>query len=807
MADLLDTLAGHPRVTSGKTKAVQVSLDCPELSLHAGLCDNGEIKLSIRGFLEDPLLIRGSNLWMLQDYSFLRLPVPDSLSDLLSGEQVIPRYEVPAFLNGDYNRLKNEFSLTSDFELDQFDWNPMEPKIVLELKGGLAQLAGSIQFVYGSRVFQSGKNAEDSSAWFPDPDSPTVYSTRNLSCEKRAMERLRRVGFSAPDAQSEFEMLGRPTVLSFFAGEYGRMCREWEVSLEERLHRSTEKNIVSIEPRFEIRASGEQWFEMDIRYVSSDGQTFSQVEVQDLLRSGKGYRPMNDGRMAMIDTGAVEEFQEVLRDSAPMQKDGTYRFSNAQAGFLYNSLKENQAWRLDASADWKNRALIQSGEIQPDVPDLGKLNDVARPYQKNGIGWMNFLRSNGFGGILADEMGLGKTLQALAFLAVVKKMSSKETHLPSLVVCPTSLVFNWQAEAEKFTPELTVLALNGTNRHRLFCQIPEADLVITSYALIRRDLPKYAELSFDTLILDEAQHIKNRETRNAQAVKSIRAGHRLVLTGTPLENSVLDLWSIFDFLMPGYLSTAKDFKERFELAITHEKDGNTRRRLARRIRPFLLRREKSEVAADLPEKIEQISFCELSKDQKALYQQILETGQSQIGQASGDGSNPKNRMMVLQTLLRLRQICCDLRLLKLPDLKTKNPSGKLELFEELLEEILDGGHRVLVFSQFVKMLHLIRTRLEERGVPYSYLDGQTGNRKAVVDVFQGRSDIPVFLISLKAGGLGLNLTAADTVIHFDPWWNPAVENQATDRVHRIGQTRVVTSYKMIARGTVEEKIL
>jgi SNF2 family DNA or RNA helicase len=308
-------------------------------------------------------------------------------------------------------------------------------------------------------------------------------------------------------------------------------------------------------------------------------------------------------------------------------------------------------------------------------------------------------------------------------------------------------------------------------------------------------------------VLDEAQHIKNRQTQNAQAVKAVKAQQRIVLTGTPMENSVLDLWSIFDFLMPGYLGSAQEFRERYELPITKEKDAKAQSRLGRRLRPFLLRRLKKEVAADLPAKLEQVSFCELTSDQRGVYQQVIEASRKEVLEAVGEQALAKSRMVVLSALLRLRQICCDLRLLKLDRIAPASASGKLDLFNELLEEVIDGGHRVLVFSQFVTMLTLLKQKLDEQQIEFCYLDGSTTNRGSVVEQFQSTPSIPVFLISLKAGGVGLNLTAADTVIHFDPWWNPAVEDQATDRAHRIGQTKVVTSYKLIARDTVEEKIL
>ena len=296
-------------------------------------------------------------------------------------------------------------------------------------------------------------------------------------------------------------------------------------------------------------------------------------------------------------------------------------------------------------------------------------------------------------------------------------------------------------------------------------------------------------------------------------MKAVRAEHRLVLTGTPLENSVLDLWSIFDFLMPGYLGTADDFRERYEIPISRERDAGSMARLSRRVKPFLLRRRKTEVARDLPAKLEHVSWCELTPEQAATYRQLLDATRREVEGAVGDAGLARSRMIVLTALLRLRQACCDLRLLgdAPPPGESAGEevptSGKFQLFAELLDEVLDGGHRVLVFSQFTRMLALLREHLAAREVAHCYLDGSTTDRAAVVGRFQGDPSIPVFLISLKAGGVGLNLTGADTVIHFDPWWNPAVEDQATDRAHRIGQTRVVTSYKLITRGTVEEKIL
>ncbi len=332
-----------------------------------------------------------------------------------------------------------------------------------------------------------------------------------------------------------------------------------------------------------------------------------------------------------------------------------------------------------------------------------------------------------------------------------------------------------------------------------------ADLVITSYPLLRRDAERYRNVPFRSAILDEAQHIKNPDSQNAQSAMSIRAEHRFVLTGTPVENSVRDIWSLMQFSMPGYLGTRDDFRSRFEQPISDSIGSPEQKRLAKRLHPYVLRRTKCEVIPELPDKIVHVAYCELSGEQRNVYNGLLSAVRREVADA-GSAKAGKLQNTMLIALLRLRQVCCDLRLLDADPKADVASSGKMDLLNELIEESIDGNHRVLVFSQFVKMLHLIRSSLEDRGTKFAYLDGSTKDRKAEVDRFQAGT-VPVFLISLKAGGVGLNLTTADTVIHVDPWWNPAVEAQATDRAHRIGQEKVVTAYKLVARDTVEEKIL
>ncbi len=846
--ELLPALAEHPRVTLGKAGAVRITQEPWMPALRATLEASGEITLTAKAAAHPPMI---EESWVFQNHTLQPVGLARQWLGVLRAPVRLKRDQVPAFLNNDFPKLVAGGGMEANFSLDEFTVAPLPPKFLLHLNGGLAQLTAQLQCQYGARIVTPGAMSRDESPWLPDANDIRRYGTRDLGAEQAALARLIRAGFG-PDAQGRLQMNGNDRVLAFFARDYPRLLkeREWAVTLEERLEWSTREKLERIEPRFEVTSSGVQWFDFGVSFQSSGGETFSAADIQRLVLSGRSHTTLRNGRMAVIDTGAVEELQQFLLDASPEQRGGAYRLGNAQAGFLEATLQA-QGWQAKAPQSWRERAQQQAGETRLECPPLGDLETVLRPYQKQGVAWMRFLRANGFGGILADEMGLGKTLQTLALLNAERQGGGADVppagcRVPHLIVCPTSLVFNWVAEARKFTPQLRVVALHGPGRHRLFAEIPGADIVVTSYALVRRDWGRYAALEFDTVVLDEAQHIKNRQTQNAQAVKALRSEHRLVLTGTPLENSVLDLWSIFDFLMPGYLGGAKDFKERYEGPITREKSVEAQARLSRRLRPFLLRRLKRDVAKDLPAKIEQVTFCELNDEQRTVYQQVMEFSRKEVLDAVGAQGVAKSRLVIFTALLRLRQVCCDLRLLKkgeatsgaplLPagdDVRGRAPhpgepletppvvssgsgtrpraasledSGKLEAFDELLQEVIDGGHRVLVFSQFVGMLALLRERLEAQQVEFCYLDGATTNRGEVVEKFQ-KGAAPVFLISLKAGGVGLNLTGADTVVHFDPWWNPAVEDQATDRAHRIGQTRVVTSYKLITRGTVEEKIL
>lgn len=431
------------------------------------------------------------------------------------------------------------------------------------------------------------------------------------------------------------------------------------------------------------------------------------------------------------------------------------------------------------------------------------LNAELRNYQRKGIAWMQGLRELHMGGILADDMGLGKTLQTLAHVLLEKQAGRLSR--PALIVMPTSLIANWQDEAARFTPELKVLALHGGKRRELFEQIDRHDVILTTYALLSRDLRQLLRHSFHILVLDEAQNIKNPRSKAASAAGQLHAGQRLCLTGTPLENHLGELWSLFNFLMPGWLGDAGTFTREYRNPI--ERQGDTQRliHLRKRIHPFLLRRDKEQVTPELPPKTEITYWVELTTEQRDRYETLRLALDRKVRTEIARQGFARSQIIILEALLRLRQSCCDLRLLDSDAPLNGSHSGKLTALLTMLDELLAAGRRILLFSQFTSMLELIEIELQKKRIGYVKLTGSTQDRRTPVEQFQ-QGVFPVFLISLKAGGAGLNLTAADTVIHFDPWWNPAVEAQASDRAYRIGQDKPVFVYRLIARGSVEEKI-
>ncbi len=450
--------------------------------------------------------------------------------------------------------------------------------------------------------------------------------------------------------------------------------------------------------------------------------------------------------------------------------------------------------------------LLGSGQTLPEVPVSPQVQATLRHYQADGLSWMDFLRRARLGGILADDMGLGKTLQALALLQ--GELDAGRLDRPCLVIVPTSLIGNWEAEARRFTPQLKLVVLHGAQRAKHFKQIAGAHLVITSYPLAMRDVHTLGAQEWHYLMLDEAQRIKNSRSQAAMSVKGLNARHRLCLSGTPLENHLGELWSLMDFVCPGLLGSEPQFREHYRTPIERRQDTLRAQQLARRVRPFLLRRTKLQVAQELPAKTESHLRVELTGTQRDLYETVRATMDGKLREVIAQQGLARSQIMVLDALLRLRQVCCDPRLLKMGEgaVRPHHPSAKMELLLDLLPTLIEDGRRVLLFSQFTEMLSLIEIELDRLKLPHLKLTGESKDRGSLVARFQ-QGEVPLFLISLKAGGVGLNLTAADTVILYDPWWNPAVEQQAIDRAYRIGQDKPVFVYKLIASGTVEDKML
>jgi SNF2 family DNA or RNA helicase len=563
------------------------------------------------------------------------------------------------------------------------------------------------------------------------------------------------------------------------------------------------------------------WFELEGK-VDFDGVAASLPALLAALHRGERYVRLDDGSQGML----PEDWLARYGAFAELGKaDGdTLRFAPSQAALLDALLAAQENVDVDAHFDDLRKRLRSFDGVKP-CPEPPGFSGSLRGYQQDGLGWLNFLQEFRFGGCLADDMGLGKTIQVLALLESRRGANAKSCKKsgPSLVVVPRSLIFNWIEEAARFTPELRVLNYTGTGRAEYLDQLDRYDLLLTTYGTLRRDVMKLKELRFDYAILDESQAIKNPQSQSAKACRLLSANHRLAMTGTPVENHLGELWSLFEFLNPGMLGRSSAFSTLVKAANGNTATDNSAAKrngqrnsapgedpavvamLAQSLRPFILRRTKQQVLTELPEKSEQTLYCEMDKKQRQLYDELRDYYRIQLTERVKKSGIKKSKIHVLEALLRLRQAACHPGLLDKK--KAGEPSAKLETLLEQVTEIIAEGHKALIFSQFTSLLSIVRQRLVTQRVPYEYLDGRTRNRQEKVHRFQNDGSCPLFLISLKAGGQGLNLTAADYVFILDPWWNPAVEAQAVDRAHRIGQTRRVFAYRLICRDTVEEKII
>ena len=665
-----------------------------------------------------------------------------------------------------------------------------------------------------------------------------VEVVRNPRGEARAIERLRNLGFARPghvlgwsqnqsapadyvltdaDPAAWFEVMLRDVPDLRREGWLVEVAADFPIRIAEP----------EGDPFFEVeQGSGIDWFDLDLGvmvdgerislipplldFIADAGIAFLSRGADDTGEDAPLLLPLADGRVLPI---ALRRLRPILPPLFELfsggldAASGAVRLSVRDAAGLAlledAAARSGLAWSGGEAMRALGRTLRDHGGLPPCAAPAG-FQAALRPYQAHGLAWLQFLRSAGLGGILADDMGLGKTVQALAHLAVEQEAGRLDR--PALIVCPTSLAPNWRAEAERFAPSLRTLVLHGKDRAAQFGAIGDHDLVITTYPLFARDHAVLSAQDWRVVVLDEAQMIKNPLATTSKLARTLRAGQRLCLSGTPLENHLGELWSLFDFMLPGFLGDRQSFGRMFRSPIEKGGDADRQAVLSRRVAPFLLRRTKAQVAADLPPKTEITETVELGEAQRAIYEGIRLAMHAKVRAAVAKRGLSGAGIVILDAMLKLRQACCDPRLLKLATARAaKAGSAKLGRLMELVPQLVEEGRRVLVFSQFTSMLALIEAELAERGLPYLLLTGDTKDRATPVRRFQA-GETALFLISLKAGGVGLNLTAADTVIHYDPWWNPAVEDQATDRAHRIGQDKPVFVHKLISAGTIEEKM-
>jgi superfamily II DNA or RNA helicase len=651
-----------------------------------------------------------------------------------------------------------------------------------------------------------GKRAE------PEPPRPAAPLTidgsehylaltlpsRDSALHEPALEFVRAHRFTLDPLSRKWWLRDRHRVLNLLATHGAELRQRYGAVFTENFTRNT-AHLRSAEVTAEITEAGGA-FEVALGLKAGSA---GDAQLRTALATGRGYLE-SDGQVFLIDAARVAQLEAAHRALAQTREtagaQGRHRVSAERVAEV-TDLLERIAPHFQAPDAWRRRSeSLRNLRTLARAPIPAWFTATLRPYQELGVAWMWFLAQQDLGGVLADEMGLGKTPQALALLAARRAVAPAGEPRPSLAVVPASLMENWRRECARFAPRLRAFVHHGTRRLAAG-DFAGYDLVLTSYGTLARDAALFERIEFDLLIADEAQHLKNRRTQAAQSLRALRGRGRFLLTGTPLENSLDDLRSLFEFLMPGFLPTLPPGLKREDRAWHDE-------RLRAQTAPYILRRTKAAVAPELPPKIEQIVWCEPTAEQAALYRRFQEDGERELIDLAAQGASENRlRFAALTQLLRLRQICCDPRLVQ--ERAAADDSAKLDAFRELLAESIDEGHRMLVFSQFTSLLALLRDELDSQGVAYCSLDGSLSARarQAAVDRFQGDDRVPVFLISLKAGGTGLNLTAADVVVHYDPWWNPAAEAQATDRTHRIGQTKVVTSYRLICSGSVEEKVL
>ncbi|MDD2402139.1 MAG: SNF2 helicase associated domain-containing protein [Clostridia bacterium] len=671
----------------------------------------------------------------------------------------------------------------------EIDRIPLKASLYLDMENHV--LWAELKFIYGEREINPFENSAL-------PKSSRIL-LRDIEKEHAIMDILEETEFKVNGKKIFLEEENK--IFEFVYMTIQKLQKDVEIYYSENMNQTS----LLRNPSFRGRISLDKGTSMLDFFFDVEGIDRAELyEVFEACREKKKYYRLKDGSFLPLESKELQDMNTLVSGLNLKKKDfqkEVLQIPQYRAMYFDEYFQEKQLSFLQRSKAFKElaRNIREPEEMEFTIPE--SLEGVLRDYQKDGFRWLMTLSYYGFGGILADDMGLGKTLQAIAYILARIKVQKD----PVLVVAPTSVLYNWQAEVERFAPSIRTRVISGTKAERkeLLVDLSQIDLVITSFPLLRRDIEEYTH-NFNCCILDEAQNIKNAQSQTAKATKMIKAGSYLALTGTPIENSLLELWSIFDYIMQGYLPPYQTFVKKYLIPIEKDKEQKSTQELARLVRPFILRRIKEDVLKELPSKIENKMVSELEVEQKKIYMAYREKISKEIAGEIKENGFEKSRIKILAGLTRLRQICCH------PSTFLENykgESGKLTQLREVLQEIVSSGHRVLLFSQFTKMLAIIQRMLDEEKYKYFYLDGsvKAEERLKRVDAFnEGQGDI--FLISLKAGGTGLNLIGADVVIHFDPWWNPAVEEQASDRAHRIGQKKVVQVMKFIARGTIEERI-
>ncbi len=670
---------------------------------------------------------------------------------------------------------------------------PPQGKLTLRSRGQPgSELLASVTYLYGSQSF----TLRDTASGRTDHQQKSII-LRDLPAERGMLSTFPLLGFKSDsyyNSQSDFIL----PLKNMPAATAKLMDEGWQVEAQGALIRSAGVFSFSVN-------SGVDWFEL-AGVCDFDGQHVTFPDVLAAIKKGERFVKLGDGTQGLLPEDWLKRYGN-LAELGEMNDDKLI-FKPSQALLLDAMLASQADVKFDRHFSGLREKLRSFRGIAPINKPRGFVGEL-RHYQQEGLGWLKFLQDFRFGGCLADDMGLGKTIQVLALLEQQRsrRLKKGEVRRPSLVVVPRSLIFNWLDEAQRFAPKLKMLNFSQSDRTTKWEQVAEHDVILTTYGVLLRDVVEWNKHEFDYVILDEAQAIKNTNSQSAKACRLLNAQHRLALTGTPVENHVGELWSILEFLNPGMLGRFAAFNKLVDASRKDQPETQTQSlgAIAQAVAPFILRRTKQQVLKDLPEKTEKTIYCDLSKIERKKYDEIRDYYRASLANTIQVKGLEKAKIHVLEALLRLRQASCHLGLLD--EAKASESSAKLEVLFEQLDELVAEGHKALVFSQFTSLLAIVRTHLDKRKIRYEYLDGQTRDRQQRVENFQNDATLPLFLISLKAGGRGLNLTAADYVFILDPWWNPAVEAQAVDRAHRIGQTQPVFAYRLIARDTVEEKIL